>query len=313
MSLRQLRLLAAGMAGAMALLATGAVQALAIDESQLLPVDQAFALQASAPRPDRIELSWKIADGYYLYRHRTSVEVQGGGFVATELQLPDGERHTDEFFGEVETYRGSLLAVLPGSASPGTRQVVVKVKYQGCADLGVCYPPQTRTLTVALPSAAPGIGLPGAGTSVGGGLQLPGLAPNGLSDPLPEARAFGFEAIVGDPGTLLLRFTPAPGYYLYRDRSTFRIEGADGIVAGQPRWPAGSQHHDEYFGDVVVYFDQIDVPLPLQRAAGPATDLRLVATFQGCQTGGICYPPMTRTIELTVGAAEAAIEVPGIA
>ena len=258
-----------------------------------------------------------------MYRHRTSVEVVDGGFAPGALQLPSGERHTDEFFGEVETYRDRLQAVLPGTADAAARTVTLKVKYQGCADLGVCYPPQTRTVAVALPADAaelpvPAIGLPGAANPVGG-LRLPGLAaPAGPGDPLPDTQAFGFEAITGDPRTLLLRFTPAPGYYLYRDRSSFRIEGADGISAGRPQWPPGSQYHDEHFGDVVVYFDQIDVPLPLQRAAGPATSLHLVATFQGCQTGGICYPPMTRTIALdvgaaVVGAAEAAIPGTSIA
>src|SRR5690606_14528010 len=157
---------------------------------------------------------------------RTSVEVQGTGFIPGELQFPPGERHHDEFFGDVETYRGRLQATLPGTAGAGATTVALKIRYQGCADLGVCYPPQTRTLAVALPAAtapAPAFGLPGAG--IGGALRLPGLSQSGASDPLPEAQAFGFEAIAGDARTLLLRFTPAPGYYLYRDRSSFRIEG----------------------------------------------------------------------------------------
>jgi thiol:disulfide interchange protein DsbD len=304
---------------AIALLASIAAPARAVDESDLLPVDQAFALRASAPQRDRIELSWRIADGYYLYRHRISAQVVGAGFAPGELQLPHGERHRDEFFGDVETFRGSLLAVQPGNAPAGATQVTLKVKYQGCADLGVCYPPQTRTLTIALPPAAAvattGTGLPGA--ALRSGLRLPGLASAGTAEPLPDAQAFGFEAIVGDAGTVLMRFTPASGYYLYRDRSSFRIEGASGITVGKPRWPAGVQHRDEHFGDVVVYFDQVDVPLPLQRKAGPAADVRVVATFQGCQTDGICYPPMTRTVALSlpafvgvaepVGAASAAI------
>src|SRR5690606_12304527 len=85
------------------------------------------------------------------------IDVQpDGGFRAGELQLPRGERHTDEFFGEVETYRGHLAATLPGTPAAGAREVVLKVKYQGCADLGVCYPPQTRTVRVALPEAPSG-------------------------------------------------------------------------------------------------------------------------------------------------------------
>ena len=91
----------------------------AVDEADLLPVDQAFALSATAPQRDRIELQWKIAQGYYLYRHRISVQVEGGAFVAEPLQLPRGDRHHDEFFGDVETYRTRLVATLPGRAGAG--------------------------------------------------------------------------------------------------------------------------------------------------------------------------------------------------
>ena len=304
------------------LLLAAAPQARAVDEADLLPVDQAFALTAKAPQRDRIELQWKIAPGYYLYRHRISVQVEGGGFVAEPVQLPRGDRHHDEFFGDVETYRTLLRAALPGHADAGTTQVVLKLKYQGCADAGVCYPPQTRMITVALPADASASGatdaVPGASASTGlpalrgGALRLPGAGVPGAVDagvPLPETQAFALEAIADGPGGLLLRFTPAPGYYLYRDRSSFRVRGADGVIAGKPRWPPGTSHHDEHFGDVVVYFDQVEVALPLQRPAGPAVSIQLEATFQGCQTNGICYPPMTRRIAVQLPAAANATSV----
>src|SRR5690606_31204467 len=122
--------------------------------------------------------------------------------------------------------------------------------------------------------------------------------------PLPEEQAFAFEAIAGDGDTLLMRFTPAPGYYLYRDRSRFRLE-AEGIRAGPPRWPRGQRHRDDYFGDVVVYFDQVEVPLPLLRSHGEPREATLVATFQGCQDEGICYPPMTRRVRVSLPAGTA--------
>ncbi|NUO77852.1 MAG: cytochrome C biogenesis protein, partial [Lysobacter sp.] len=125
--------------------------ALAIDESDLLPVDQAFVLSADAPAADRIVLRWKIADGYYLYKHRISVKADPA-FAAQALQLPKGDKHKDEFFGEVETYRSALSATLPGRA--GATRVELQIKYQGCADAGICYPPQTRKLSVSLPAAA---------------------------------------------------------------------------------------------------------------------------------------------------------------
>ena len=92
----------------------------AMDPSDLPPVDSVFQLSASAPARDRIELRWKIAPGYYLYRHRTKVEVLGNGFQAGELQIPAGKKHHDEFFGDVETYRGELKVSLPGKAVAGT-------------------------------------------------------------------------------------------------------------------------------------------------------------------------------------------------
>ena len=286
----------------------------AVDESDLLPVDQAFALTARATARDRIELNWRIADGYYLYKQRIGVEADAG-FHAKPLQLPRGAKHHDEFFGQVETYRKQLLAVLPGGAVGAS--VTLKVKYQGCADLGVCYPPQMRTLTVVLPAGAPPaqpVAASGAGSdsnfgalgrSLAGGGNAPLLgAASGAMDaqPLPPEQAFGFEAIVGDGNTLLLRFTPAKGYYLYRDKTSLTLKAGDDITLGKPRWPQGTPHRDEHFGNVIVYFDQIDVPLPLLRHSAAAANVTLTATFQGCQTDGICYPPMTRTVGLAVPA-----------
>ena len=308
----------------------------AADQDELLPVDEAFALGARAVARDRIEIDWKIAEGYYLYRHRIAVQETGGGFKSNPLQLPAGKKHTDEFFGEVETYRSHLTAVLTGAAADGKTALTLQVKYQGCADIGICYPPQARTLQVALPVGAPSgaiasppdpaispegvpTGNDSAFAALGRSLSgaptastTPGIGRDGSAQalPLPPEQAFGFEAIAGDGNTVLLRFTPAKGYYLYRDRSRFRLDGAEGIAAGTPRWPKGVAHRDEHFGEVVVYFDQVDVPLPLRRQVAEAATVTLTAIFQGCQDEGICYPPMTRTVEvaLPAGRVETAAE-----
>jgi len=298
---------------ALCALSLPALPALAFTEADLLPVDQAFSLSARADSRNGIELQWKIADGYYLYRHRIGVTPVGEGFSPGPLTLPEGHKKHDEFFGNVETYRGQLRAVLAGEADPSARSVTLEVRYQGCADAGVCYPPQKRRIEVKLPpvpaGAAPALpgGLPRASALPGAGPGLPGLP--GLPGsagvealPLPAEQAFAFEAIVGDGNTLLLRFTPAPGYYLYRDRTSLAIEGSKQIDTGVPRWPAGRSHRDEHFGDVVVYFDQVEVALPLLRRQTEPADITLVATFQGCQTDGICYPPMTRRVKLSLPA-----------
>ena len=108
----------------------------AVDEADLLPIDEAFALQARATDRGRIEFTWTIADGYYLYRHRTKVSTIDSSFKTNPLQMPDGAKHTDEFFGEVETYRGALTAVQTGAAATGVEAVTFRVGYQGCADVG---------------------------------------------------------------------------------------------------------------------------------------------------------------------------------
>ncbi|MFC0152596.1 protein-disulfide reductase DsbD family protein [Xanthomonas dyei] len=287
----------------------------AVSEADLLPVDQAFVLSAQAEGRDSIGLTWKIAPGYYLYRHRISVK-SGQGFSAGDLALPEGESKHDEFFGQVQTYRKQLQATLAGKTDPALQTAVLQVQYQGCADAGVCYPPQRREIRVALPGAqAAGAATPtptpqrenlGAlvpRTAPGPRLfGAPGQTAGVDALPLPAEQAFTFEAIVGDGNSLLLRFTPAPGYYLYRDRTSLAVEGSGGVRTGLPRWPQGKTHRDEHFGDVVVYFDQAEVTLPLLREHPDPARVTLVATFQGCQTDGICYPPMTRRVTLDLPA-----------
>ena len=283
--------------------------AYAVSEDELLPVDQAFVLSASAPTRERIEVQWKIADGYYLYRHRTDVTVEGAGFQAGKPQLPKGKAYRDEFFGDVETYRGGLTATLTGTAAAASDSVTLKVKYQGCADAGICYPPQTRSVTVRLPAGA-GAALARASTGPNSGLPLFGARAAGATDalPLPQEQAFAFEAIAFDGDGLLLRFTPAAGYYLYRDRTTMKLDGAQGVTLLSPRWPKGVAHRDEHFGEVVVYFDQAEVAVPLRRTHGKPLQAELSVTFQGCQNEGICYPPMTRLVALSIPAGTVSAE-----
>ncbi|MDI1252585.1 protein-disulfide reductase DsbD [Thermomonas sp.] len=273
----------------------------------LPPVDQVFVPSAKATARDRIEVSWKIADGFYLYRHRTSVKADAA-FTGASLSLPNGNKHHDEFFGDVETYRGSLTGVLTGIATDGATSTTLTIKYQGCADAGVCYPPQTRTLKVALPSASgsnTGLGLP---QPSGGGLfGFGNAASTGAVDaaPLPEERAFTVEAIAGDGNSILLRLTPATGYYLYRDKLSVKLDAGAGLSATLPpasKLPKATAHRDEHFGDVAVYFDQVEITVPVARSQTAAAKGMLIVGLQGCQTGGICYPPMTRRLPIALPA-----------
>ncbi len=306
--------------GPAALLATFALLMLAwslparaIDESDLLPVDQAFVLSAKAIDQGRIQISWNIAKGYYLYRERMSAQSADATFQSTPLQLPEGIHKHDQFFGDVQIYHDRVTATLAGIAASAVQAVDVTVKYQGCADAGVCYPPQKRTLHVALPAQIPGV------TPATTDANAPAAPPHsalaaltGRADgkltgtdglPLPPDKAFGFEAIVDTPNSLLLRFTPAKGYYLYRDKTSFAVASpASDVQPGQPQWPPAQQRHDAHFGDVAVYTDLVEVPLPLIRTGTASEHITLNVVLQGCQTDGICYPPMRRSVALDLPA-----------
>ncbi|MCO5055141.1 protein-disulfide reductase DsbD [Thermomonas sp.] len=288
------------LAAALLLAALSPVAAQQAQEFELPPVDQVFVLSAQATARDRIEVRWKIADGFYLYRHRTSVKT-GSNFEGARLALPDGEKHHDQFFGEVQTYRQRLVGVLTGTPAAGATGVALTVKYQGCADAGVCYPPQTRTLTVPLPAEADASGL-GFGPDAGGNpfAALRGTPQDG---PLPPEQAFTSEAIALDGNTLLLRLTPARGYYIYRDKLSAQLDAGAGLTARLPpaaRLPKATPYRDEHFGNVAVYFDQVEIRLPVARTSPRAASGTLTVGLQGCQDNGICYPPMRRTLAVSL-------------
>lgn len=114
----------------------------------LLSADEAFQLVSVRRDGDSVRLGWLIAPGYYLYRHRFAAERAEAGPALPALQLPAGQPAHDEHFGAVEIYTVSVdarLPLAPGSAAP-TR---LKLRWQGCAEAGVCYPPVTRTVDVA--------------------------------------------------------------------------------------------------------------------------------------------------------------------
>jgi len=119
-----------------------------------LPVEQAFRASAHALDDKTVEVRFQIADGYYLYRHRFRFEADGVSFG--EAALPPGKPKKDDAFGEVEIYRKELVFTLPLSA--GQPPFDLKLTSQGCADIGICYPPQTTTLKVALASGGGGTG-----------------------------------------------------------------------------------------------------------------------------------------------------------
>ena len=132
-----------------------------------LPVDDAFRFNAFPDGPDHVKLIWQIADGYYLYRARVKVATTSQQAQLGALQMPTGETKQDEFFGKQEIYHHELVAGVPvARASAAAFTLPLEVTYQGCASAGLCYPPQTKSITVSLTASnGPGTGSGSAGAN----------------------------------------------------------------------------------------------------------------------------------------------------
>ncbi|MFW0767464.1 protein-disulfide reductase DsbD [Trabulsiella odontotermitis] len=125
--------------------------------SQFVPADQAFAFDFQQNQHD-LTLSWQIKDGYYLYRKQINIEPADASIAPP--QLPAGEWHEDEFYGKSEIYREQLN--LPLTLTQAAKGGTLTVTYQGCADAGFCYPPETKK--VPLSEVAPLSATPPAST-----------------------------------------------------------------------------------------------------------------------------------------------------
>jgi thiol:disulfide interchange protein DsbD len=130
-----------------------ALMAAASAQVNPLAPEKAFRFSARALDPHTVEARFSIADGYYLYRDKLHFAVEPATWGLAMPSLPNGKIKEDQFFGRVETYRGNLIVNLQLQATAPGQKVVVQAESQGCADLGICYPPNTQRVTVALPAA----------------------------------------------------------------------------------------------------------------------------------------------------------------
>ena len=109
-----------------------------------MPADQAFQLRAQLDEEEGIELTWSIAPGYYLYRDKIVVTLDGQRVrIATEK----GEPKDDPNFGMTEVYHASTTATVPAELLPEKGRIIVT--YQGCGENTICYPPIAKTVDLA--------------------------------------------------------------------------------------------------------------------------------------------------------------------
>ncbi|MCP4300471.1 MAG: protein-disulfide reductase DsbD [Gammaproteobacteria bacterium] len=129
--------------------------------SEFPPVDEVFFPDVFPIDGNKVEVGFRIVPGFYLYKDKISVRSLSSNAKAGRLELPEGKMKVDEFFGEMEVYLESILAPLAiARATPEAMDLQLEVNYQGCAEGGLCYMPQTRVITVSLPEAVTVSNLP---------------------------------------------------------------------------------------------------------------------------------------------------------
>lgn len=184
-------------------------------QPELLDPEQAFRFSARLVDAGQIEVRYQVAQGYYLYRDKFRFSVQPAGASLGDAQLPPGTMKHDEFFGNVETYRGDVVIRIPLENPGAVSPVKLMVISQGCADAGVCYVPQESRADLQLASL---------GTATAGGSDAPASAERWMSrlaapaGPAPQGEdariaglfAEGFWILIASffGFGLLLSFTP---------------------------------------------------------------------------------------------------------
>lgn len=276
-------------------------------EPELLKVEDAFRLSAGAEASGALTAEWTIAEGYYLYRDRIKFKSNTPGVTLGDPEFPPGKLKRDEFFGEVETYRHALAVQIPVRAASGTMpaEVELNATFQGCADVGVCYPPHTQTLTIAaaqVESFAP------TQSDVSGGFlsnlgEKLGFGRKRQTEFPPAEKVFIPSITALDANTILARWDIAEGFYLYRDKFGFSTAAESGVTLGTPQSPPGEFKDDETFGRMEVYHRGVEIRVPVNRSSSEPLSFDLEVKYQGCADAGFCYPPEKKLFPVSLPAA----------
>ncbi len=327
------------------LLLTGTGVTLQAQEEELLPPEQAFALTAWM-QDNSVIAEYRIAPGYYMYRERFAFEIEASDAPARfgAASMPPGKIMEDEFFGKMETYRDAVRIRLPiiFDAAAAT-ELRVKAMSQGCADIGVCYPPQKQALALQVASSDVVQPVPwvaenpapeassqnvaelqslldevtvnlekqqasrvGADEGVGAVAVLQALGNElGLDNEdeiLHPDEAFILSARLDANNIIQTHILLAKNIYLYRDKIKIALVEGTGHSLGPISVPRGKQKDDPFLGPMEVIYDEVGVSIPIISDANASGQFRLSYQYQGCVEDRICYPPVTKYLEVDTAA-----------
>lgn len=298
----------------------------AAEEGELLEPEKAFAFSAKALDAHTLEVRYQVAEGYYLYHDKFKFEVLPKGVTLGTAQLPHGKVKQDEFFGKVETHRGLISIKLPLNRPANINSITLKSTAQGCADLGVCYPPLTQSakinfagvkadaqsgltepaaskvalLETTSPPAATVTNSAAKSTGALAALKDFGASLSGGSDELlPPEQAFSLTVKASSPDVLSFTLTPSANVYMYKDKIKATLLEGKGVSISKLVLPKGDMKSDPSFGDTEVFHHAITGEIQLQRSANAAQKIALRLDYQGCnEKVGVCYPPLNKRFDV---------------
>jgi len=302
------------------------------NEEPLMP-DEAFKISAKADGPDAVLVEWDNAKGYYLYRDKFKFVSNSAGITTGTVNLPKGKlKHgirPDGTEGDVEVFMDKLSVRVPISrtaSAPNTLELTAHS--QGCAEIGICYPPHRQKLSIKLPKAVASNGteiksqFPASLASGPGGQDndqstdqpaayikplaslSQSLGLGGQDEILPPDQAFAFSHEIVDGNTIILRWQIAKDHYLYQDKFNFKLNNVSGVRLGEVKFSEAESKFDPVFNKTMhVYHNHAEVTLNLIRSTAGEIKLPLQAIYQGCaEKQGICYPPQTKKLDLLLPA-----------
>ncbi len=278
------------------------------DDQKVLRPEKVYPYRLEADARN-LHLRFDILEGYYLYRDRFAFATKTPGVTLGQPVFPKGQVHEDEFFGKKEIYRGQFEILIPYARADASRRLTLDLRLQGCADRGICYPPQNWTREVALPAAAPAALSAGGSEARGAAAPAPAAAvapaPSPFikteGQPLPPEQAFRMDARFDGPNELTVAWQVEPGYYLYKDKLAVTADGR--VELGKPEMPEGEAYSDANFGQVRIFRGNVEIKIPLARATPDPIPLTIHAAYQGCKDGSVCYPAAEQSMALTLPAA----------
>jgi len=290
-----------------------AVSVYAVNPDDLLSPDEAFKPTITVVSNDTIKATWDIADEYFMYRKRFKFESDTTGISLGEPIIPRGKVKDDEFFGRVETYRNQVAIEIPvirDASLTKAIQLSVKTVSQGCADAGVCYPPQRKTLSVGLKALKVAtteepkiinVVKEEKQASVGlmDELGLSGLV--NQNAPIPPEEAFQVNLNTEQGQLLKANWNITKGHYLFQDKIKLRIvEPVRGLTISDIDLPPAIKENDPLFGVINTYNENFSVSAKIDGNADLLSkDIMVKATYQGCsKLTGICYPPQHDTLKV---------------